>query len=337
MKKIEIRKLNSLRAIAALMVLVSHYSNSTNFLNGVLGHGSGQIGVMIFFVLSGFLMSFLYLNKGFEVKTYIVSRLARVLPLFVFVVLLSFFSQQIFINGVFYKVLDVNSLISHLFLLSGVSVLWTIPTEIQFYILFIPLCWLFIYNKIYMYTLLFIVFFILYFFNFPNPQYDIDNILISGYIFRSLPYFFIGIIFGQLYLKLNTSFLKLQSNFYVLVIPIILIAYPEIYLLLFDYKYIMWNDIVMMVLLTALLAVILFLIPESNKLLSNSVGDFFGNISYSLYLIHVPVLELCMRIDKKLEYFNVVSFLVITVILSYISFVLIEKPSRQYIRKLINS
>ena len=242
MKKIEIRKLNSLRAIAALMVLVSHYSNSTNFLNGVLGHGSGQIGVMIFFVLSGFLMSFLYLNKGFEVKTYIVSRLARVLPLFVFVVLLSFFSQQIFINGVFYKVLDVNSLISHLFLLSGVSVLWTIPTEIQFYILFIPLCWLFIYNKIYMYTLLFIVFFILYFLNFPNPQYDIDNILISGYIFRSLPYFFIGIIFGQLYLKLNTSFLKLQSNFYVLVIPIILIAYPEIYLLLFDYKYIITFD-----------------------------------------------------------------------------------------------
>lgn len=167
MKKIEIRKLNSLRAIAVLIVLVSHYSNSTNFLNGVLGHGSGQIGVMIFFVLSGFLMSFLYLNKDFEVKKYIVSRLARVLPLFVFVVLLSFLSQQIFSNGVFYKILDVNSLISHLFLLSGVSVLWTIPTEIQFYILFIPLCWLFIFRNIYI--SLGIVFFYFIFFGVSKP------------------------------------------------------------------------------------------------------------------------------------------------------------------------
>jgi len=180
-------------------------------------------------------------------------------------------------------------------------------------------------------------FFILYFLGFPNPQIDIDNILISGYIFRSLPYFFIGVIFGQLYINLGDSLLKLQSNLYVLVIPMILIFYPGIYLLLFDLKYIMWNDIVMLALLTVLLAVIFFLIPESNKLLSNSVGDFFGNIFYSLYLIHVPVLELCLRLDRKLEYFNLFYFLVITVFISYMSFMIIEKPSRKYIRKIIDS
>jgi peptidoglycan/LPS O-acetylase OafA/YrhL len=67
----EIRKLNMLRGLAALIVLVSHYSNATNLLNAMPGRGAGQLGVMIFFILSGFLMSYLYLKKGFtkdEVK-----------------------------------------------------------------------------------------------------------------------------------------------------------------------------------------------------------------------------------------------------------------------------
>jgi peptidoglycan/LPS O-acetylase OafA/YrhL len=75
----EIRKLNMLRGIAALIVVVSHYSNSTNILHGILGHGAGQIGVMIFFILSGFLMSYLYMDTAFnrnEIATFMIARIA---------------------------------------------------------------------------------------------------------------------------------------------------------------------------------------------------------------------------------------------------------------------
>jgi peptidoglycan/LPS O-acetylase OafA/YrhL len=59
----EIRKLNTLRGLAALIVVISHFSNATNWLSGRLGKGAGQFGVMLFFILSGFLMSYLYMSK----------------------------------------------------------------------------------------------------------------------------------------------------------------------------------------------------------------------------------------------------------------------------------
>jgi peptidoglycan/LPS O-acetylase OafA/YrhL len=59
----EIRKLNSLRGLAALIVLVSHYSNESGLLGRALGIGAGQFGVMIFFPLSSFLISYLYLDR----------------------------------------------------------------------------------------------------------------------------------------------------------------------------------------------------------------------------------------------------------------------------------
>ena len=65
----EIRKLNTLRGLAALIVVVSHYSNATLIMGGLLGFGGGQFGVMIFFVLSGFLMSYLYLGREFTASS----------------------------------------------------------------------------------------------------------------------------------------------------------------------------------------------------------------------------------------------------------------------------
>lgn len=52
----EIRKLNTLRGLAALIVFVTHFSDITNWLNGSLGGGSGAYAVLyaerIFDVLS---------------------------------------------------------------------------------------------------------------------------------------------------------------------------------------------------------------------------------------------------------------------------------------------
>ena len=52
---LEIRKLNALRGLAAIIVFITHFSDITNWLDGALGGGSGAYGVMLFFLLSGFL------------------------------------------------------------------------------------------------------------------------------------------------------------------------------------------------------------------------------------------------------------------------------------------
>ena len=74
-----VRKFDTLRGIAALIVVVSHYSNKTNIWDGILGNQAGQYGVMLFFILSGFLMSHLYMSKPFTLensKKFIVARIA---------------------------------------------------------------------------------------------------------------------------------------------------------------------------------------------------------------------------------------------------------------------
>src|SRR5580704_17034654 len=85
-------ELDGLRGLAAYVVVVSHISNESNLWNGLLGRGGGQLGVMLFFVLSGYLMGALYLDRPFragEVWAYAVRRIARVVPLFYVVVTLA--------------------------------------------------------------------------------------------------------------------------------------------------------------------------------------------------------------------------------------------------------
>src|ERR1700726_3367243 len=82
-------ELDGLRGLAAYLVVLSHVSNKSNLWDTLFGAGGGQIGVMLFFVLSGYLMGVLYLDRPFtfaEVRAYVVRRIGRVLPLFYLVV-----------------------------------------------------------------------------------------------------------------------------------------------------------------------------------------------------------------------------------------------------------
>jgi peptidoglycan/LPS O-acetylase OafA/YrhL len=77
--------LDGLRALAMQIVVVSHVSNAIDLWDRLLGDGAGQIGVMLFFVLSGFLMGRLYLDKPFNRATlwnFVVRRFARLAPMF---------------------------------------------------------------------------------------------------------------------------------------------------------------------------------------------------------------------------------------------------------------
>ncbi len=94
----EIKPLTSLRAFAAFLVFMFHYANVFSPANrGVEGFAGewipllplwkqGSVGVSIFFVLSGFLISRIYYDQvaggTISLRLYFVKRIARIWPLF---------------------------------------------------------------------------------------------------------------------------------------------------------------------------------------------------------------------------------------------------------------
>lgn len=126
-----IKPLHGLRAIAALTVLVGH----------LLPEGlAPSLGVVLFFLLSGFLMGKLYLAKPFAraaVTRYAAARFGRIYPLFAIVVVLAVAMPTLGLPSPFR--LAAGDLVPHLLLAGAGLTIWTISVECQFYALFLPL------------------------------------------------------------------------------------------------------------------------------------------------------------------------------------------------------
>ena len=323
-----------LRGIAALIVVISHYSNATNLLNGALGGGAGQFGVMLFFILSGFLMSYLYMNQEFNknaVHGFLIARVARVLPLFLVVVLCSYSLSLVELKGILYNIPNTASLVSHLALLSGTSVLWTIPAEMQFYALFVLLWWLLSKKEGYLYIVFLLVFFLLIFLNSPHPKGRIFGVPFDLSLIPALPYFFSGVVLGRLY-RVWQSPGYLSSGVFTLTLLFLLFLYPRIFFSLVGSHHGMWQDSRILFALSFIFFSIVFFVPDHNRVLSNHVGDFLGKISYSLYLLHLPVLfQLKKAAVERPELFLAV-FLMTSIGISYLSYLIIEDPLRRAIR-----
>lgn len=99
----EIRPLTSFRMIAAAWVLLHHWGHTYEYsrLSGYPDtpwygrlEGEGYLGVTMFFVLSGFLITLRYYDsferRDFNFYEYMVKRFARIYPLFLVVIWLSF-------------------------------------------------------------------------------------------------------------------------------------------------------------------------------------------------------------------------------------------------------
>lgn len=332
----EIRKLNTLRGLAALIVVVSHYSNMSDLLNGALGKGAGQFGVMLFFMLSGFLMSYLYMEQSFNRASayrYAVARVARVVPLFLIVVVASFLLQKTGVRGVLYNIPNGESLVSHLLLLSGTSVLWTIPAEIQFYVLFLFMWWFWSKHHAQLFVLLGLVLVGLILSGFPRITGSIQEIPYDLALPQALPYFLVGVVFGQLY-RCWMAPLALRSSAYVSVLILIPLFFPEIFASLTGHKHAMWQDAGVIYVVSFVFFVITFLVPNESPLMCNPVGDLLGKVSYSLYLLHMPIMNLLKPYIIAFPRLSLPIFLVVTVGISYLSFRLIERPARRAIRAL---
>jgi peptidoglycan/LPS O-acetylase OafA/YrhL len=160
--------LNGLRFIAALLVIIHHieqlksiYGLPNNFSSSFV-QIIGELGVILFFVLSGFLITYLLLEEEkrtetIAIKNFYLRRILRIWPLYFLIVIIALFilpNIPMFVlpeygRDVIYKNLPAKILLYVFFLpnlvspLFGVvpyaSLTWSIGTEEQFYLIWPPI------------------------------------------------------------------------------------------------------------------------------------------------------------------------------------------------------
>jgi peptidoglycan/LPS O-acetylase OafA/YrhL len=335
----KIRKLNSLRGLASLIVIISHYSNETGLWGRKLGDGAGQFGVMLFFMLSAFLITYLYFDlppTRTSIKNYVIARIARIAPLFLFVVISSFIYKYYFsypLGDYSYNIQDFDSLIAHLLLFRGDAVLWSIQPEIYFYIFF-AFVW-FISTYFPKFVLLSILFFTTLSFVFVSTA-KFTKLTLLGFhfetsFFKTFPYFAVGFIFGYLFKKWQPP-RKLCSHFFVLTLCIIPILFPHVFSDITGYSHKMWGDIMVLACVSFVFFSILFLVPSNNIILENRIGDLLGSISFSMYLLHYPILKILTGQGVIDGVYGAILFFIITITISYLTFIFYESPLRGLIR-----
>jgi peptidoglycan/LPS O-acetylase OafA/YrhL len=151
-QKSKLKALEALRGLAALYVFVHHLHFSPNKGIGSLLY-FGQEAVVLFFLLSGFVIHLSVSGKGgSSASSYIRSRARRIFPVFMVALLISYFSACIIAE----KVLPIRpvELTGNLLMLQdaknlkpgvlfqpyyGNSPLWSLSYEWWFYIAFVPL------------------------------------------------------------------------------------------------------------------------------------------------------------------------------------------------------
>jgi exopolysaccharide production protein ExoZ len=268
-----------LRGFAAVAVMLCHYGSTLNhhpLLSSVFN--KGQLGVHIFFLISGFVIAYALIVEDYHPKKFFVflfKRLIRINPAYyaaILLTLLTFWGLQ-FIPSFKGSVIPFipGQFLAHLFYYVPFSgwgfynhVFWTLGVEFQFYLI-IGLFY-FISNSVW-FRLSFLMLFMLTSFIPMQQSYYL--------IFNYAPIFAAGIALMHFYKENNKLYLLLMA------ISAVLIC--------------MHFNLLILILLCITTFVILFFRRGNIKILY-----FLGRISYSLYITHTLVLVYLLGIFKKL-------------------------------------
>lgn len=291
--------IQGLRALAVLSVFIFHLNH--NFLSG------GFLGVDIFFVISGFLISGIILNKidkkEFSFIDFYQSRFKRIVPAYYFLlivvsvaVLFIYFNQDVkfFRKGLFYSaIFNSNNYFSTLDTYFGAQNsenpllhTWTLAVEMQFYLILPILLWVFRKKTLVWVILLLTILSLIY------AQIQIVHQKQVVAMYYSLPArsceFFIGVLAQIFICRKQTN--KISKNLQNVL--------STIGLLLILVSFFVFNEKTLFPGFSAMIPCIgtgfLLISYDSlvNKVLSNKFFVFIGQISYSVYLWHWPFMAL---------------------------------------------
>ncbi|HET9055404.1 MAG TPA: acyltransferase [Chitinophagaceae bacterium] len=291
-------QLDTLRGIAVLLVIISHWFSKEHFLNRY--SDNGVLGVTLFFVLSGFLITGILLNTKGKLdrggsfaeafKVFYIRRSLRIFPVYyllLFVVLV-FNLSAIKDNFWWHFFYGSNFYFWTKGAFAGnLSHLWSLALEEQFYLVW-PAIIFFIQRSFLPYALMTgIVVGIVFRFLIIAPNTQMGRFLLPG----SFDSFCIGglLVYGR----------QAQSSFYKIYLKYRgVIVFLSFFLLLFVHF-----PLIRQLQLDVYLAIYLFLIsvafgiqidrvsdtvtvPIVSVILNNKILLYIGKISYGLYLFH---------------------------------------------------
>jgi len=342
--------IDGLRGIACIMVILPHsqlffYQENPDNLAFLLTTiaSYGYLGVEIFFVISGFVIAYsirkIRISNVKVFFNFFIRRLIRLTPPYYISIIIAMLALLIQIKfGNHSKTMpSFTEFLIHLFYLERIFnidnlnvVYWTICIEVQFYLFFgllLLLC-----NKLtkflkyekldlYIFLLTFVVSLIFYY-----TIFILKNFTYLGVTF--IPYwimFGLGVVsFWIVYKKV-----ELKAGIYFLGL-ILLIS-------------ILYKDLILTVAtLTSFSIVIGNHLGKLTSWLNLKIIQFFGTISYSLYLIHTPIMGLVGGISTRIfphrnSIEGLICFLIgflISTLLSTLMFYKIEVPASNWSHQL---
>jgi len=99
-----------------------------------------------------------------------------------------------------------------------------------------------------------------------------------------------------------------------------------------------WSNYIITIGAAFIIAIVLAR-QKASKFLEHRIFTFFGDISYSFYLVHLPLLLTMASLFSYHNSFSMVyvflSTLVLAIVISYLMFIFIEIPLRAFAVKLI--
>lgn len=363
--KLYLPNLNTIRAIAALMVVVAHIERKM-YLFGFNVNVSlvrlGSVGVTLFFTLSGFLITYLLLLEkekfqNINIKHFYFRRFLRIWPLYYLVLIFIYIAIPYLLPDYYaseQERFSLKSVLLNVVFLTNVTMalkytpliinpIWSIGIEEQFY-LFWP--WVVKAKNIlkFILAIILVIPLLKVMFLFGANYAGIFNILyeiLSQTRFDSMA---IGGFFGILAFN-NKIVIKgfsitkdifkpkfLQFTFYILALGFLIIPHNKSFL------FNLYNYHILPFLFSAILINIIDL-QSSIINIENKITNYIGKISYSLYLLHLivfyflfPVLQNWFEgCHKMIIIFGVYSIsILIAIAIASLSYELIEKHFLKY-------
>ncbi|MFY0594630.1 acyltransferase family protein [Roseivirga sp.] len=280
--------------------VVTPSSNFETELSYVISRGA--IGVMIFFTLSGFILSLPFAKQysRFSYKKYLSKRLTRLEPPYILWMtifgLIFFFKQNIGLSEL------LNHYAASIFYVHNISygefsiinpVAWSLEVEIQYYLFapFLAMCY-FRQNKVALrrtlllaFTLVFIV---------VQHQFGWQYLPTKASILGQLQHFMVGLLMADFYVN-EPKWHKEKNRLWDL------IGFAAVLTLMFTWTEELGKSVIFMVAMLALFASAL-----KGKLIHQILTyrwiAVIGGMCYTIYLTHLPLLELLYSLIARFGY-----------------------------------
>ena len=350
--------IDSLRALAVLAVIIYHVD--VNYLPG------GFLGVDLFFVLSGYLISSLIIKEyrktgSLNLYNFYIRRARRLLPAVYFMITVGLVVMVLF-NEVLLRKSHLDAIFGYIYssnwwyifhkldyfdsfgAQSPFKHLWSLAIEEQFYMIF-PLLFLLVnrkkkskdgtykLNKNFLYVVLGLILVSLIA---HILLFDINNIsrIYFGTDTRAFS-LLVGVVGAILYPmeRLHAKVTPQQNMLYSVVSLVSIATLITVMIYTSEYNTLLYRGGFLLVAILGLIVIISSGKQHTlmSRLLSFKPVVFIGKISYSLYLWHFPVLVLTTPVSEigNPNIFFVILRIVLTFAVAIVSYVFVETPIRK--------